>query len=157
MKIGICNDHAGVDYKKRLMEYLTEKGYEMVNFGTDTAESMDYPDVAHRLATAVENGEVELFQLAAGEDVLLRLTENLDDAPEVEPDKGQEHQQRHNDAPGGSSQEGEEHNAEGKNDDQQIHLVMVHFQGIPESSADCLFVHGKPPYPMTTTEPVSSL
>ena len=60
MKIGICNDHAGVEYKNRLVEYLTGKGHEMVNFGTDTTASMDYPDVAHRLATAVENGEVEL-------------------------------------------------------------------------------------------------
>ena len=55
MKIGICNDHAGVDYKNSLIEYLTSKGYEMVNFGTDTTASMDYPDVAHKLATAVEH------------------------------------------------------------------------------------------------------
>ena len=60
MKIGICNDHAGVEYKERLVEYLTGKGYEMVNFGTDTTASMDYPDVAHPLATAVETGEVDL-------------------------------------------------------------------------------------------------
>ena len=60
MKIGICNDHAGVEYKEKLAEYLTGKGHEMVNFGTDTTASMDYPDVAHPLATAVENGEVEL-------------------------------------------------------------------------------------------------
>ena len=60
MKIGICNDHAGVEYKTRLMEYLEGKGYEMVNFGTDTTASMDYPDVAHPLVTAVEKGEVEL-------------------------------------------------------------------------------------------------
>ena len=60
MKIGIANDHAGVEYKNRLVEYLTGKGYEMVNFGTDTTDSMDYPDVAHPLASAVENGEVDL-------------------------------------------------------------------------------------------------
>ena len=60
MKIGIANDHAGVEYKNKLVEYLTGKGYEMVNFGTDTTDSIDYPDVAHPLATAVENGEVEL-------------------------------------------------------------------------------------------------
>ena len=47
MKIGICNDHAGVEYKEKLVEYLTGKGHEMVNFGTDTTASMDYPDVAH--------------------------------------------------------------------------------------------------------------
>ena len=60
MKIGICNDHAGVEYKNRLVEYLTGKGYEMVNFGTDTTASMDYPDVAHPLAEAVEAGNVDL-------------------------------------------------------------------------------------------------
>ena len=60
MKIGICNDHAGVDYKNSLVEYLTGKGYEMVNFGTNTTASMDYPDVAHPLAEAVEKGEVDL-------------------------------------------------------------------------------------------------
>ena len=60
MKIGICNDHAGVEYKNQLSEYLSEKGYEIVNFGTDTADSMDYPDVAHPLAAAVENGKVDL-------------------------------------------------------------------------------------------------
>ena len=60
MKIGICNDHAGVDYKNNLTEYLTAKGYEVVNFGTDTPESIDYPDVAHPLAEAVETGKVDL-------------------------------------------------------------------------------------------------
>lgn len=60
MKIGICNDHAGVEYKNALSEYLSGKGYETVNFGTDTTDSMDYPDVAHPLAEAVENGKVEL-------------------------------------------------------------------------------------------------
>ena len=59
MKIGICNDHAGVDYKFDLVKYLTDKGYEMVNFGTDSKESMDYPDVAHPLAEAVETGSVD--------------------------------------------------------------------------------------------------
>ncbi|MBR4228551.1 MAG: RpiB/LacA/LacB family sugar-phosphate isomerase [Bacteroidales bacterium] len=59
MKIGICSDHAGVEYKARLISYLLGKGYEVVNFGTDSTESMDYADVAHPLATAVENGEVD--------------------------------------------------------------------------------------------------
>ena len=60
MKIGICNDHAGVDYKNRLSEILRERGIEIVNFGTDTTDSMAYTDVAHPLAQAVENGEVYL-------------------------------------------------------------------------------------------------
>ena len=59
MKIGICNDHAGVEYKQKLVKYLQSKGHEVVNFGTDTEESVDYPVFAHRLAEAVESGEVE--------------------------------------------------------------------------------------------------
>ena len=60
MKIGICSDHAGVEYKATIIETLKKEGYEMVNFGTDSTESMDYPDVAHPLALAVEKGEVDL-------------------------------------------------------------------------------------------------
>ncbi len=60
MKIGICSDHAGVENKAALIEYLTAKGYETVNFGTDSTDSMDYPDVAHPLAEAVMSGKVDL-------------------------------------------------------------------------------------------------
>ncbi|MBP5488787.1 MAG: ribose 5-phosphate isomerase B [Bacteroidales bacterium] len=60
MKIGICSDHAGVEYKAKLIKYLQGHGIEVVNFGTDTTESMDYPDVAHPLASAVETGAVDL-------------------------------------------------------------------------------------------------
>lgn len=60
MKIGICSDHAGVEYKAKLIKLLTSKGYEIVNFGTDSTESMDYTDVAHPLASAVEGGKVDL-------------------------------------------------------------------------------------------------
>ena len=59
MKIGICNDHAGVEYKFKLIKYLEGKGHEVVNFGTDTPDSCDYADFAHPLALAVEKGEVE--------------------------------------------------------------------------------------------------
>lgn len=59
MKIGICNDHAGVEYKQKLVKYLQSKGHEVVNYGTDTEDSVDYPVYAHRLAEAVEKGEVE--------------------------------------------------------------------------------------------------
>lgn len=60
MKIGICNDHAGVDYKFAIVKHLQERGIEVENFGTDSTESMDYTDVAHPLAEAVESGKVEL-------------------------------------------------------------------------------------------------
>ena len=60
MKIGICNDHAGVAYKIKLMKMLRARGIEVVNYGTDSVVSCDYPDFAHRLAQAVEGGEVDL-------------------------------------------------------------------------------------------------
>ena len=60
MKIGICNDHAGVEYKFAIIKHLEAEGIEVVNFGTDTTESMDYPDVAHPLARAVEDKTVDL-------------------------------------------------------------------------------------------------
>ena len=59
MKIGICSDHAGVEYKARLISYLLGKGHEVVNFGTDSTESCDYPDYAHKLGSAVEEGDVD--------------------------------------------------------------------------------------------------
>lgn len=59
MTIGICSDHAGLDYKTRLISYLLGKGHEVLNFGTDSTESCDYPDYAHLLANAVEAGEVD--------------------------------------------------------------------------------------------------
>jgi len=60
MKIGICNDHAGVEYKFKLVKMLKARGIEVVNYGTDTEASVDYPDYAHRLAQAVESHEVDL-------------------------------------------------------------------------------------------------
>ncbi len=59
MKIGICSDHAGFDYKNRLISYLLGKGFEVLNFGTNSSDSCDYPDFAHPLANAVEAGEVD--------------------------------------------------------------------------------------------------
>lgn len=54
MKIAIGNDHAGTEYKFEIIKHLNLKGIEVVNFGTDTTESMDYPDTIHKVAEAVE-------------------------------------------------------------------------------------------------------
>lgn len=59
MKIAIACDHAGYDYKERLVKYLREKGHEVKDFGTHSTDSMDYPDTAHPMAFAVESGEYE--------------------------------------------------------------------------------------------------
>ena len=57
--LGIAADHAGYELKNTLIAYLQELGYEVKDFGTHSAESMDYPDVAHPLAEEVESGKLE--------------------------------------------------------------------------------------------------
>ena len=60
MKIGIGNDHAAVDMKNQVVEYLEGKGYEVVNFGTDTYESCNYPEYGEKVGRAVAAGDVDL-------------------------------------------------------------------------------------------------
>lgn len=55
--IGICSDHAGFELKSYFIQLFNEKGIVYKDFGTDSPESMDYADVAHPLAFAVEKGE----------------------------------------------------------------------------------------------------
>lgn len=58
-KLGMACDHAGYEMKEALGKYLKDKGNVIVDFGTNSSESVDYPDYAHPLALAVERGEVE--------------------------------------------------------------------------------------------------
>lgn len=55
MKISIGNDHAGPAYKMAIVAYLESKGYQVVNYGTDTFDSVDYPDFGHKVASDIEN------------------------------------------------------------------------------------------------------
>ena len=59
MKIAIACDHGALDLKNAVMEHLKKKGHEVVNFGTDTLASCDYPDFAGAAAKAVASGECE--------------------------------------------------------------------------------------------------
>ncbi|MBM6993620.1 MAG: ribose 5-phosphate isomerase B [Prevotella sp.] len=56
--VGLASDHAGFALKQFVKQYLDEKGIPYKDYGTDTDASCDYSDYGHRLATAVENGEV---------------------------------------------------------------------------------------------------
>ena len=60
MKVGISNDHSAVELKNSVMPHLKEKGYEVVNYGTDSTESYDYPLAGSVLAKAIQNKEVDL-------------------------------------------------------------------------------------------------
>ena len=59
LTIGIASDHAGFELKNTVKQYLESQGAQVKDFGTNSAESCDYPDYAHPLASAVENGECQ--------------------------------------------------------------------------------------------------
>ena len=56
--VGLASDHAGYPLKQFVLQYLESKGYPVKDFGTNSDISVDYPDFAHPLAEAVQNGEV---------------------------------------------------------------------------------------------------
>jgi len=66
MTIAIGNDHAGTDYKFEIIKKLESKGYKVLNFGTDTKDSMDYPDTIHKVAEAVEAQKATLGIILCG-------------------------------------------------------------------------------------------
>ena len=59
MKVGIVSDHRGVYLKSLLIEYLEHGGYEVVNYGTDTTESVDFPEYAFKLGDGINKKKVQ--------------------------------------------------------------------------------------------------
>jgi ribose 5-phosphate isomerase B len=55
--IALGCDHAGFELKEKIKALLTEKGYQVADFGTHSLESVDYPDYIHPLAASIENGD----------------------------------------------------------------------------------------------------
>lgn len=76
MKIAIGNDHAALDLKWEISDYIKELGHEAVNFGTDTPESCDYPVFGEKVARAVAAGEVDCGILICGTGVGISLAAN---------------------------------------------------------------------------------
>jgi ribose 5-phosphate isomerase B len=66
IKIGIGNDHQGLKLKKKLVRYLFKKGYKVLNYGTNTEESVDYPDYAKAVGRSVSSKEIDLGILICG-------------------------------------------------------------------------------------------
>ncbi len=58
-RIAFACDHAGYQMKLHLINYLEEKGYQLLDFGTSSEESADYPDFAHPMALAIVNNEAD--------------------------------------------------------------------------------------------------
>ena len=76
LKIAIGNDHAGYEMKMTILKWLEEQGCQIQNFGTDSSESVDYPDYVHPVATAVENGEFRFGILVCGSGQGVSFTAN---------------------------------------------------------------------------------
>ena len=76
MRISIGNDHAGPDYKKAIVQFLEEKGHTVINHGTDTNDSVDYPDFGHAVATDVENGTADFGIIICGSGNGIAITAN---------------------------------------------------------------------------------
>ena len=68
MKISIASDHAGPHYKKEIIKLLTLKGHDIYNFGTNTVESVDYPDFIHPVAEDVsaQNSDIGIIICGSG-------------------------------------------------------------------------------------------
>ena len=64
--IGLAGDHAGCVMKEIIRKHLEKRGLQYIDFGTDSTESCDYPDYAHKLGRAIENGEVEMGMATCG-------------------------------------------------------------------------------------------
>ncbi len=75
LKIAIGSDHAGFNYKKQLIQFLSDCK-ELKDFGTYSLESVDYPDFAHPVATAVENKEFDFGILVCGSANGVAITAN---------------------------------------------------------------------------------
>jgi ribose 5-phosphate isomerase B len=76
MKISIGNDHAGPDYKKAIVRFLESKGHQVTNYGTDTIDSVDYPDFGHAVATDVSEGKADFGIVICGSGNGIAMTVN---------------------------------------------------------------------------------
>lgn len=76
MKIAIGNDHAAVELKQQIVEYVKELGHEVVNYGIDKIESCNYPEYGEKVANAVANGEADCGILICGTGVGISIAAN---------------------------------------------------------------------------------
>jgi ribose 5-phosphate isomerase B len=74
--IAIASDHAGFEYKDVLKRQLTDWGYEVLDLGTDSAASVDYPDFGKRLARAVAEGKVRRGVIICGTGIGISIAAN---------------------------------------------------------------------------------
>jgi ribose 5-phosphate isomerase B len=101
MKVAIGADHAGFALKERVGQYLKSKGYAVLDMGTDSAESTDYPQYAFKVAEAVRDGRADRGVLVCdsgnGIAIAANKVEGIRAAIAINP-RHAELSRRHNDA-----------------------------------------------------------
>lgn len=75
-RLGIASDHAGLELKKVLVAELEKRNLSVREFGTTTNDSCDYPDFAHAVGKAIENGEIDQAILVCGTGVGMSIAAN---------------------------------------------------------------------------------
>lgn len=76
MKISIGSDHAGYNLKEHIKKYLVKKGYEIIDEGTDTTESVDYPDFGKAVGERVSSKEVDKGIVICGSGIGISIAAN---------------------------------------------------------------------------------
>lgn len=79
LRIAVCNDHAGYELKLKILEYLEGEGAEVKDFGAFSAESSDYADFAHPMASAIKKGEFDygISICGSGNGISMTLNKHL--------------------------------------------------------------------------------
>ncbi|MCZ8323869.1 MAG: ribose 5-phosphate isomerase B [Sphingomonadaceae bacterium] len=80
MRIAIASDHAAVDLKAELREYLIQLGHEVADLGPDTADRVDYPDYGYLLAAVVADGTAERGVALCGSGIGISIAVNRNPA-----------------------------------------------------------------------------
>lgn len=76
MKIAIGSDHAGYPYKKPIIDYLNERGFQVVDFGTNSEEKADYPTYAFQVSEAIRDQQADLGILICGTGIGMSIAAN---------------------------------------------------------------------------------
>lgn len=76
MKIGIGNDHGGINHKTAIVEHLKEKGYEVIDYGVAEGEAVDYPDMAKTVCEGYLAGDFDLGILVCGTGIGMSMAAN---------------------------------------------------------------------------------
>lgn len=76
MKIIIASDHHGVKTKYKIKKYLTKRGFELIDYGTNTGEMVDYPNYAFKVAKSIQQKEADLGILLCGTGIGMSIAAN---------------------------------------------------------------------------------